>query len=448
MSMPSNGLDQQKSMTSKECSSKDIKIASSQIWSPERQAFMMWMYFAGSIIVYASRTAMALCMPEMYDEFGWDKRQQGLVMACFLWGYPITQILGGYMADRFGAERVILCAGVCWTTITLFTPVFPYLSDGSQKSSLSLVIFSRMSQGVLQGMHYPSVMSATGTHVVETERTQVYSLISAGTHGGTLFTGLFGSIILHHFGWGSVFNFLGVLGYIWIALLYAHGDTKNHKPISVKENISSENPSKKASKPLPWRKVLTASPFWAMILAHFANGYSYFVFLFWLPSYFHENHPHSQPWVYNVLPWLISMVSAGLFGKLATYFLKLGYSKTFIRKSFNVFAMLVFGMALLSISYSHSYQTTLFIFCVAAASNGAYQSTVIMNPSDIAPDHTGFMFGVMNTFGAIPGFIGTYVSGAILEMTSNWNLMYSVTGWVSIAGWAVFAYWGSGEPIF
>jgi len=61
------------------------------------------------------------------------------------------------------------------------------------------------------GMHYPSVMSATGTHVVETERTQVYSLISAGTHGGTLFTGLFGSIILHHFGWGSVFNFLGEL---------------------------------------------------------------------------------------------------------------------------------------------------------------------------------------------------------------------------------------------
>ena len=29
-------------------------------------------------------------------------------MACFLWGYPVTQIIGGYLADRFGAERVIL----------------------------------------------------------------------------------------------------------------------------------------------------------------------------------------------------------------------------------------------------------------------------------------------------------------------------------------------------
>ena len=33
-------------------------------------------------------------------------------MACFLWGYPVTQILGGYLADRFGAERVII-TGMC-----------------------------------------------------------------------------------------------------------------------------------------------------------------------------------------------------------------------------------------------------------------------------------------------------------------------------------------------
>ena len=53
----------------------------------------------------------------------------------------------------------------------------------------------------------------------------------------------------------------------------------------------------------------------------------------------------------------------------------------------------------------------------------------------------------MNTFGAMTGFIGTYTSGAILGSTGNWSLMYAVTGWVCIAGWAVFGYYGSGEPI-
>ena len=37
---------------------------------------MMFLYFLGSVIIYACRTAMSLCMPEMYDEFGWDKKQQ------------------------------------------------------------------------------------------------------------------------------------------------------------------------------------------------------------------------------------------------------------------------------------------------------------------------------------------------------------------------------------
>ena len=55
--------------------------------------------------------------------------------------------------------------------------------------------------------------------------------------------------------------------------------------------------------------------------------------------------------------------------------------------------------------------------------------------------------GIMNTCGAIPGFIGTYISGAILESTGNWSLMYAVTGWVCITGWAVFGYFGSGESI-
>ena len=58
-----------------------------------------------------------------------------------------------------------------------------------------------------------------------------------------------------------------------------------------------------------------------------------------------------------------------------------------------------------------------------------------------------YFVGVMNMFGAIPGFIGTYISGAILEATGNWEYMYAVTGWVSVTGWAIFGYWFSSEPI-
>lgn len=62
---------------------------------------------------------------------------------------------------------------------------------------------------LFSGMHYPSIMSAIGQHCAEKERTLVYSVISAGSHGGTLFTGLVGSVILQKYGWQAVFHFIG-----------------------------------------------------------------------------------------------------------------------------------------------------------------------------------------------------------------------------------------------
>ena len=41
-----------------------------------RQKLMMCIYCCGSLVVYSSRTAMALCMPLMSQQFGWDKKQQ------------------------------------------------------------------------------------------------------------------------------------------------------------------------------------------------------------------------------------------------------------------------------------------------------------------------------------------------------------------------------------
>ena len=72
---------------------------------------------------------------------------------------------------------------------------------------------------VYVGMHYPSVMSAVGQHCTEKERTFVYSVISAGSHGGTLFTGLVGSIILENYGWEAVFNFIGEWIFLYEKLL-------------------------------------------------------------------------------------------------------------------------------------------------------------------------------------------------------------------------------------
>lgn len=55
--------------------------------------------------------------------------------------------------------------------------------------------------------------------------------------------------------------------------------------------------------------------------------------------------------------------------------------------------MLGMGLGLIFISACSSYHCVLSMVCLSAAGHGFYQSTILMNPSDLAPNHTGLIFG-------------------------------------------------------
>lgn len=56
-------------------------------------------------------------------------------------------------------------------------------------------------------------------------------------------------------------------------------------------------------------------------------------------------------------------------------------------------------------------------FCLFFA--GFHNSAVIVNPQDLAPNHSGSVFGIMNAVGAIPG---TNLHPSFLGHVSNFNL--------------------------
>lgn len=82
----------------------------------------MWFFtlLSGTTACYASRTTMPLVSPATSADLGWSKTETGTVLSSFFWGYALTQVLGGYLSDRFGAERVLLAAGAGWGLITFW----------------------------------------------------------------------------------------------------------------------------------------------------------------------------------------------------------------------------------------------------------------------------------------------------------------------------------------
>ena len=72
-----------------------------------QRTILVALCFAAVFICYVDRVNISLAIIAMKDEFGWDKTTQGWVMSSFFIGYLTTQILGGWLADRYGGKPVL-----------------------------------------------------------------------------------------------------------------------------------------------------------------------------------------------------------------------------------------------------------------------------------------------------------------------------------------------------
>ena len=421
------------------------------LWNRREKRIWSSSLFAGCAILYSARTVMPLCMVKMAEELEWTKSQSGTVLSAFFWGYTMTQIIGGYTSDRIGGDIVITLAAIGWSLITFWTPRLAYFYQ-DKSSVLVIIVISRVALGACQGFHYPSFTSILSRKVAETERTFTMTFVCAGAHAGTLFCGSVGSLLLDWYSWHCPFYFIGILGVAWLLFIRYYLIARQRQRtiiLSVKDELAvgDKHPSLKEKNSVPWLVLFTTPAFWAMICAHFSHANSFFILLSWLPSYFHENFPDANGWVFNVVPWLVTIPTSILSGYVSDILISKGYSVTFVRKLMETISQLGTALALVVISYTNSYTGALTCMALAVALSSVHNSGGLVNPQDIAPRHAGSVFGLMNMCGAIPGFIGVYIAGHILEATKSWSAVFNQTAAVCVAGWSVFALLGTGQKI-
>ena len=110
----------------------------------------------------------------------------------------------------------------------------------------------------------------------------------------------------------------------------------------------------------------------------------------------------------------------------------------------------------------------LFLCTTAMFSKSFHNFGSAVNAMDIAPKHSGSVFGIINTVGStsgtqnilkfvfvrknsihflISGFIGVYFVGCILDWTGSWSAVFNITAVINLVGITVFALFGSGVPI-
>ncbi|KAK7100474.1 voltage-gated purine nucleotide uniporter SLC17A9-like isoform X1 [Littorina saxatilis] len=427
---------------------KDKTVPTGKYWTRSEKHQWALGLFCGTAMLYASRTIMPMCVVTVAEEMKWDKTESGTVLSAFFWGYTMTQFLGGYLSDRIGGDIVLPIAACLWSMITFWTPQLAYLST-DKHTALYMVVLSRVFLGICQGFHYPGMTSIISRKVHEQERSLTYSLVAAGSHCGTLLTGSIGSILMDRYGWGMPFYVIGMCGILWmLCMRYFLVARHRQRYINLGPNGSPVvSMGAKDSQSVPWITLFTKSAFWSLLIGHFCENNAFYILLSWLPTFFHENFPDAKGWVFNVVPWVVTIPSSIGSGWLADHLIKKGYSVTFVRKLMETIALCGTSFFLVLLTYCSSYGASLACMAVAVACCGFHNSGILVNPQDIAPRHAGSVFGIMNMAGAIPGFVGVYIAGHILEATKSWSAVFNQTAGVCMFGWVVYIIFGTGKQI-
>ncbi|CAG2234397.1 SLC17A5 [Mytilus edulis] len=151
-----------------------------------------------------------------HAEFDWDKDTRANILSAFFYGYIITQIPGGWIADRFGGRRIIgaalLIGGIC----TILTPI-------CARTSVILVYVVRAINGLASGVCFPAMSSVWGRWAPPLERTKLMALYYLGPPSGSVIT-LASSGYLCEYGfdngWGSIFYITGGVTLLWVLLWF------------------------------------------------------------------------------------------------------------------------------------------------------------------------------------------------------------------------------------
>ena len=410
--------------------------------------------FLAVFICYIDRVNISVAIIPMQDQFGWSESQVGLILGSFYFGYMITMILGGYLADKYGGKKVLGYALLIWSLFTIITPFFAY-------QGLWWLILIRILMGLGEGVTFPSWHAIYARWIPFEERTRAVGFTNSGIAAGTLFGFAVTALIIANYSWELVFYSFGLLGFFWYFFWnkMVTSFPENNKFLSEEElhHIKIEAPSKESAPTVPLLKLIRNGPFMAIAFATFCNNWSLYTFLSYLPKY--VNAPvvqggmgidlGSNIFIYSILiPSLVSIFSLILGGYLADGLIKKGYGILKVRKSVNSIGFFGSALFLYLISLEDSLINVVILLCLINICSGICAGGFGVNHADLGPKYTGSLVGIAGSIGMIAAILSPIVAGYILELTNSWSSIFNVCTIVLLFGGTFYLFFASVDKQF
>jgi MFS family permease len=386
------------------------------------------MYFINYIVRVNVSTAAAVFQPELHL----TNTQVGLIFSAFAYPYLCFQIVGGWVADKFGARKALTVFAVMWSAATVLMGL---------THSLGGMLLGR----VLLGMGVSALPVATramSNWTVPEKRGFAQGITHAFARLGNAITPPLVAWLILITTWRASFVIIGSVSFLWAVVwaIYFRDDPAEHPSVTQADLDRLPKKHVKTAAAVPFGRV--AARMLPVTLVYFCYGWTLWFFLAWIPSYF----LHSYQLKLSSSAFFASGVFlAGTFGDFlggvaSDRIFERTESRTKARRNLIVFGFLVSTVFMVPVLLVDN--LTLIVLSLSVAfffsefTVGAFWAI----PMDIAPRYSGFASGFMNSGSALAAIVSPLIGGYIVDKTGKWSMTF-VAGIALLLLGAVMAFW-------
>jgi len=391
------------------------------------------------------RMSYTLILPEMKEGLGLTYTQAGLFATGNFIGYLVFAVLGGFLASRFGARRVISLSLLLMGITMLLTGI---------ANSFEWAFAMRLLTGLGNGGAYVPAMALGSIWFTMRRRGFATGIVSGGIGAGTLLGGLIVPHILLSYGadgWRYSWYYLGgavlLVAIICYLLLRNHpedlglGQVGASNPVKTggeqnPSSYSSSNPNRESSGPvekkpppsLQWGLVYKVKEVWYLGLVYSAYGFSYIIYMTFFAAFLSDEmglDPVLAGYLWALVGGL-SMFCGVIWG---------GISDRLGRKYGAALAYTTLALSYLIFAVFHTlpaFYVSVFLFglsawsipTIMAAAAGDY-----VGPR-LAPAGLGFI----TLFFGIGQALGPTVAGRLADLTGSFVSSFILATSVSLVG--------------
>uniref|UniRef100_A0ABD2XNL4 Major facilitator superfamily (MFS) profile domain-containing protein n=1 Tax=Trichogramma kaykai TaxID=54128 RepID=A0ABD2XNL4_9HYME len=377
----------------------------------------------------------------------------------------------GYLASAWSPRKALFWGLGLGGLLHLLTPLVADWADWIGVCCCRLVV----------GMLQSCLLACTHTLMSQwspiVERSLLSGIVNCGMAVGSIVaTALSGYIATTHLGWQGIFYAFGAMSCCTSLAIFlcVHDSPAEHPRISAderdfieagkttikpelvpkppqaaeKDAIAKQEDVKIDKLKLPWRKILTSVPMWALVIGHagFAWGNSIFTLQvplymksvlgfdiaevrtlytqFSLPIFFYY-HTRAQIGLASSLPFISSLLTLFPASWLADYTIKRGYlGVAGVRRIWNSLGTCVPALALVVISQIDGYDPIwpVALLALAKGFESCTASGYFVNHIDLSPNYAGTMISMSNCVASVVTMLVPIVTGAIIGDSNKNNV--------------------------